>query len=79
MEPNAGHAHISEMRYSELSQLLHTVGFAIADEELMPVMSGSAWFDEQPALLAGLLGLEAAHERLGFRSWAHAVCLLLAK
>jgi SAM-dependent methyltransferase len=79
MEPNAGYAHISEMRYAELSALLHAMGFAIADEELMPVMSGSAWFDEHPALLAGLLGLEAAHKRLGFRSWAHAVCLLLAK
>jgi hypothetical protein len=42
-------------------------------------MSGSAWFDEHPALLAGLLGLEALHMRLGFPSWAHGVCILLAK
>jgi SAM-dependent methyltransferase len=79
MEPTAGHAHISEMRYADLMALVRSTGFNVAAEELMPVMSGSAWFDEHPALLAGLLGLEAVHDRLRRPSWAHGVCLLLAK
>jgi SAM-dependent methyltransferase len=79
MEPTAGHAHISEMRYADLLALLQSTGYNVAAEQLMPVMSGSAWFDEHPALLAGLLGLEAVHERLRRPSWAHGICLLLAK
>jgi SAM-dependent methyltransferase len=79
MEPAAGHEHISEMRYAELFVLAHSTGFRVEAEKLMPVMSGSAWFDEHPALLASLFGLEAVHERLRRPTWAHGICMFLAK
>ena len=74
----AGHDHISEMTLAELHQAAGRVGLEVAETRLMPVMSGSSWFDAHPYLLAGLTTLEAVHETLRRPSWAHAVCLRLA-
>jgi SAM-dependent methyltransferase len=77
MDAPAGHAHVSEMTYSELVALVERSGFRIEEAEPMSVMSGSAWFDEHPLLLSGLLLLEAVHELARRPSWAHSVMLRL--
>jgi SAM-dependent methyltransferase len=79
METDAGHDHISEMNLDELTRLLEGEGFDVADVRLMPIMSGSAWFDKHVILLAGLLALEGLHEKLRRPSWAHAVCIRAVK
>lgn len=78
MDTRAGHDHISEMEYDELVAVTGSAGFRLERTEFMPVMSGSAWFDRHPALLAGLLLIESVHLRLRRPSWAHSVCLRLA-
>ncbi len=75
METHAGHDHISEMEYGELLGVLDACKFHVVEVELMPIMSGSAWFDQHPFLLAGLLLLEGFHGMLRRPTWAHAVCI----
>jgi len=79
MEPTAGHAHVSELTLSELRQLSSDVGLRIERVELMSVMSGSRWFDDHAVLLAGLVLLEAVHEKLRRPSWAHSAMVRLRK
>lgn len=73
METDAGHDHISEMNLKELLQAAEGAGLVVGEVELMAVMSGSAWFDGHPFLLASLLCLEAVHGVLRRASWAHSV------
>jgi SAM-dependent methyltransferase len=75
----AGHDHVSELRYAELTTLLESCGFAIDDLRLSPVMSGSEWFDEHLWLLSALTAVEALHMRLARPSWAHGVVVRLSK
>lgn len=79
MDVHAGLDHVSEMPYDELVAMLRETGFALEQQQLTPVMSGSKWFDAHPFLLAGLIGLEAIHSRLQRPSWAHGICLQLRK
>jgi SAM-dependent methyltransferase len=79
MEAAAGHEHVSEMTLPELRVLCSQVGLVVEDLELMPVMSGSRWFDEHGVLLAGLVLLETVHEKLRRPTWAHSVVLRLRK
>jgi SAM-dependent methyltransferase len=75
MHVDAGHDHISEMTVPELLTAGRQAGLTAEDVVPMTVMSGSAWFDRHPTLLAGLLLVEAAHERLARPSWGHGVCV----
>lgn len=75
MEVSAGHDHISEMNLDELLEAGASVGLDVDGVELMPVFSGSGWFDRRPLLLASALTLEAVHDRLRRTSWAHSVCV----
>lgn len=75
MEVNAGHDHISEMNLDELVRAGETAGLIADGVALMPVFSGSGWFDQRPLLLASALTLEAVHDRLHRKSWAHSVCV----
>ena len=75
MDTHAGHDHVSEMTLPEITRLLQRSGFHVMDVKLMPVMSGSAWFDEHPLLLAALMVIEGVHDVLRRPSWAHAVCI----
>ena len=77
MDVHAGHDHISEMAYQELQDTIAAAGLRVADEQLMPVMSGSRWFDRHPFVLSGLLLVEAVHQKLQRPSWAHGICLRL--
>ena len=79
METSAGHDHVSEMTLPELTTLCANAGFAVEEVELMSVMSGSRWFDRHGVLLAGILLLETAHEKLQRPSWAHSAMLRLRK
>lgn len=79
METSAGHDHISEMTLAQLTRLCDRAGLAVEEIELMSVMSGSRWFDRHSVLLAGMLVLEALHEKLRRPSWAHSVMLRLRK
>ena len=79
METFAGLDHVSEMTLRELTALCADTGFVVEDVEVMAVMSGSRWFDQHSALLAGLLLLEALHEKLRRPSWAHSVVVRLRK
>lgn len=77
METAAGHDHVSEMTLGELTALCADAGFTVEEVEVMAVMSGSRWFDRHSVLLAGLLVLEALHEKLRRSDWAHSVMLRL--
>ena len=77
MATSAGHDHVSEMALAELVNLFREVDLAVERLELMSVMSGSEWFDGHPALLSGLLLIEALHEKLKRPSWAHAAMFAL--
>lgn len=79
MRVRVGHDHISEMTWRELKKACASAGFAIEDAHFHPVMSGSAWFDRHPFLLAGLLFLEAIHDWWKRPAWAHAVSVKLRK
>jgi SAM-dependent methyltransferase len=79
METHAGHDHISEMSYAQLSKLLESVGFAIEKVQPMTIMSGSKWFDKHLFLVSVIFFLEGLHRLLGFKSWAHSVMLLARK
>jgi SAM-dependent methyltransferase len=79
MEVADGHDHISEMNLDELCARAAQAGFLTEAVELMPVMSGSTWFDRHPGLLGSLLLLEAAHAALKRPSWAHSVCVLFRR
>jgi SAM-dependent methyltransferase len=79
METQVGNDHVSEMTLAELRQSCEAVGLQVSDVELMSVMSGSTWFDDHPAILAGLLLVEALHEKLRRPSWAHSVVLRLTR
>ena len=74
-----GHDHVSEMTLPELKALCGETGWAIEDIELMPIMSGSRWFDRHAVLLAALVLLEGLHEKLRRPGWAHSVMLRLRK
>lgn len=75
MLTKAGHDHISEMTLPELETLLKQAGLKIEAREMMPVMSGSKWFDRHLVLLSALFFLEAIHGVLKRPSWAHSVML----
>ena len=75
MEVSDGHDHISEMNLDELCGRARAAGYLVEGVELMPVMSGSAWFDRHPGLLGSLLLIEAVHKALNRPSWAHSVCV----
>lgn len=77
MMTRAGLDHVAEMTLEELDATVRAAGYDVAEVELMSVMSGSAWFDEHPAVLAPLFLLEALHLRLRRPSWAHSACLRL--
>jgi len=77
METHAGHAHISEMNYKEMRALFDSLDLKIEDALMMPIMSGSWWFDKHKFLLPAILFFEALHDILQFPSWAHSVCLKL--
>jgi SAM-dependent methyltransferase len=79
MDVDAGHAHVSEMGPKDLTAIAEKAGFSISEIKPMTVMSGSAWFDRHPLLLAALLVLEAIHLRLGRPTWAHGVCYRLVR
>lgn len=79
METFAGHDHVSEMTLPQLKEICLEEGFIIEQTELMPVMSGSRWFDRHAVLLAALLLVETVHEKLQRASWAHSVMLRLRK
>jgi SAM-dependent methyltransferase len=77
MHTRAGLDHVSEMDYDELIRVGTGAGFSVDGVEVMSVMSGSAWFDRHPLLLAMLLVVESLHLRLRYPSWGHSVCLRL--
>ena len=77
METCAGLGHVSEMTWEELQRIVSRAGFGLRRAEFMSVMSGSRWFDRHKALLAGVLLVEAAQDRLRRPSWAHSVMLEL--
>jgi ubiquinone/menaquinone biosynthesis C-methylase UbiE len=77
MDVHVGHDHISEMEYEEIVALAEGAGCTVVSARMMPVMSGSSWFDRHPFLLSGLLGIEAIHEKLQRPSWAHGVVMRL--
>ena len=79
MNVKAGHDHISEMNWRELRATVTSAGFVFEDAVLLPVMSGSSWFDRHPFLLSFLLFLEAVHDRLQRPGWAHGVCMKLRR
>ncbi len=79
METFAGYDHVSEMTLPQLKEICLEEGFMIEHTELMPVMSGSRWFDSHAVLLATLLLVETVHEKLQRPSWAHSVMLRLRK
>lgn len=79
MKPSAGNDHVSEMPYAKLIATIRNARLHIERERVMPILSGSSWFDSHPFLLTGLLGLEAIHDVLQFRSWGHSTMLLLRK
>ena len=79
METSAGHDHVSEMTLAQLTRVCREVGLAVEEIEPMSVMSGSRWFDQHGVLLAGMLILEAIHDKLRRPSWAHGVMLRLRK
>lgn len=72
-----GYDHISEMTYKELKRSVISVGLKLERVWLMPIMSGSRWFDKHRFLLAALLFFEAIHDVLQRPSWAHGVCMKL--
>lgn len=77
MNVHAGHDHISEMTYDEIKLLVARCRCRVISARMMPIMSGSRWFDRRPFVLAGLLLLEAVHEKLQYPSWAHGVVIRL--
>lgn len=79
MDVHDGHDHISEMTYDELRRLPGQAGFELVEIKLMPIMSGSRWFDKHPFSLPVILFLEAIHDVIKVPSWAHAACLCLRK
>jgi SAM-dependent methyltransferase len=79
MVTRVGHPHISEMTFRELKTLLQGEGLDLERMEMMPVMSGSKWFERIPFTLAGLMFVEALHSLLGRPSWAHSVMILARK
>jgi SAM-dependent methyltransferase len=79
MKTAAGHDHVSEMTLTDLEDVCRRTGFSVEQIELMPVMSGSRWFDRHEVLLAGILLLEAVHEKLQRPSWAHSIMFRLRK
>lgn len=77
MITKAGLDHVSEMSFGQLRKLIAENGLTIEQTELMPVMSGSRWFDRHPFLLAFLMLFEAVHGVLRRPSWAHGVRFLV--
>ncbi len=75
MHVDAGHDHISEMTVPELVAAGERAGLVAEQVAPMTVMSGSTWFDRHPVLLAGVLVVEAAHQKLRRPSWGHGVCV----
>jgi ubiquinone/menaquinone biosynthesis C-methylase UbiE len=75
METHVGNDHVSEMTPSQLAALLKSLGLTIERREMMPVMSGSRWFDRHPFLLSAMMFIEAVHGVLRLSSWAHSICL----
>jgi len=71
----AGHDHVSEMKYSQLINLLKGEGLTIEKVHMMPVMSGSHAFDRHLFLLSIMFWIEAIHSVLKLRSWAHSVMI----
>jgi SAM-dependent methyltransferase len=79
MKPSIGNDHVSEMPYKQLMRVVRGAGLRVDAERVMPILSGSKWFDRHPFLLSYLLWLEAVHDLIGFRSWGHSTMLLLRK
>jgi SAM-dependent methyltransferase len=79
MKPSIGNDHVSEMPYRQLVATIGSAGLCVEKERVMPILSGSKWFDRHPFLLSYLLWLEALHDLLRFRSWGHSTMLLLRK
>jgi SAM-dependent methyltransferase len=71
MEVAVGHDHISEMNLDELIEAGTQAGLVSDGVELMPVFSGSAWFDRKPVVLASVLVVEGVHDRFERAPWAH--------
>jgi SAM-dependent methyltransferase len=76
MITKAGHAHISEQTIGQLRSLLRQEELVVERCQMMPIMSGSKWFDRHPFIMSGLVFLEGVHDLLQFSSWAHGVFLL---
>ncbi len=77
MQVHVGHDHISEMEYEEITSRVERQGCEVVAVRFMPIMSGSSWFDRHPFVLAALVALEAAHEKLQRPAWAHGVVMRL--
>jgi ubiquinone/menaquinone biosynthesis C-methylase UbiE len=77
MVTKAGNDHVSEMTLKELYALLASQSLVVERKEMMPIMSGSRWFDRHLFMLSMLIFLEAVHSVLRLSSWAHSVCLLV--
>jgi ubiquinone/menaquinone biosynthesis C-methylase UbiE len=78
MVTKVGNDHVSEMSWRELKRLFAEVELRVEKVEMMPVMSGSRWFDRHGFILSGVLFVEALHDVLRLPSWAHSVCVKLS-